>query len=98
LHVAAIVVAVVMFVSGYVFLFLSINEQFQIQHEINRKLLPAEQFEPTIWWFGAWRRFSQLQKQLLPESPRPRKLRRFLRTSFVLFAAGMLLVAISLKV
>jgi hypothetical protein len=69
LHLAATVVAVVLLVAAYVFLFKSLNEHFQMQHEINAKLPTAEKVEPMFWGSGTCMKFRQLQKELLPDSP-----------------------------
>lgn len=97
MHLVAIVVSVALLIAGYVFLFKSLNEQFQIQHEINAKLPPARKFEPMFWWFGTWEKFRQLQEELLPGSPRPQRFRRFRLTTFVLFLSGILLLAATLR-
>ena len=73
MHLVAIVASALLLIGGYVCFFRSLNEQFQIQHEINQKLPPEKQFEPLFWSIGTWERFSGLQKELLPESPRPRR-------------------------
>jgi len=75
----------------------SLNETFQIQYEINAKLPPDRKFEPVFWWFGTWEKFRPLQEELLPDSPRPRRLRRFRLTGFVLLTSGLLLLAVTLR-
>ena len=97
MHLAAIVVAVALIVASYVFLFRSLNEHFQMQHEINAKLPPAGKFEPVFWWLGTRLRFRQLQKELMPDSPRPRKFRTFQMPSIVFFAAGMSLLVVTFR-
>ena len=73
MQVIAIVVSVALCVAGYVYMFKSIQEQLQIQHEINLKLPPDQQFEPTFWSYWTWQKFKQLQDKLLPGDPRPAK-------------------------
>jgi hypothetical protein len=45
-----------------------------------------------LWWYGTWQRFRHLQRELMPGSPRPRRLRKFQVIGFVLLASGMLLL------
>jgi len=92
MHTVAISIAIALGVAGYVYILKSIQEQLQIQHDINSKLPPDKQFEPTFWGFGARERFRRLQKELLPESPRPRRLRRFQLIGFLLAGSGMLIM------
>jgi hypothetical protein len=94
LHLVAIVLSVVLFVAGYSFLFRSLDEHFQMQHEINAKLPPAGKFEPMFWGIGTRKRFRQLQKELLPDSHRLQKFHRFQVTSFAL---GMLFLVFALR-
>ena len=77
MHLAAILISIVLIVSGIVFMLRSVNEQFQIQHEINLKLPDGAKFEPALWWYGTWQKFRQLQEELLPDSPRPGRFRKF---------------------
>ena len=90
LHVAAIAVSAVLLVSGYVFLFKSLNEQFKLQHEINAMLPPGRKFEPVFWTISTRHRFRQLQKEVLPNSPRYRRYRMFGWTGLVLMLSGLI--------
>ena len=96
MHPAAIAIGAVLLVAGYVFFFKSLNEHFQMQHEINAMLTPARKFEPVFWWFGTWERFRQLQEEVLPDSVRPQRFRRFRLIGFAFFMSGMLLLVFSL--
>jgi hypothetical protein len=96
-HIVAIAISIALCVTGYAYLLKSINEQLQIRHEINLKLPGDKKFEPTLWWYGTWQRFRDLQKELMPGSPRPRRLRRFQVIGFVLLASGMLLLLATVK-
>jgi hypothetical protein len=95
-HSAAIAIGVVLLVVGYIFFFKSLNEHFQMQHEINSMLAPARKFEPMFWSLGTWERFRQLQKEVLPDSIRPQRFRRFRLIGFACFMSGMLLLVVSL--
>jgi hypothetical protein len=96
-HLAAIIISVALLLAGYVFFFKTLNEQFQMQHEINIKLPPTKKFEPIFWGFGTWDKFRQLQEEVLPDSPRPQRFRRYRLTAFVLFITGMLLLIVTVK-
>ena len=96
MHLAAIAVAVALLVAGYVFFFKSLNEHFELQHEINAELPAGEKFEPVFWWFGTWERFRQLQQELVPDSTRPQRFRRFRLTGFAFFFSGMLMLGLAL--
>jgi hypothetical protein len=97
LHLVGIVLSVALLVVAYVFLFKSLNEHFQMQHEINAKLPTVEKFEPMFWELRTRMKFRQLQKELLSDSPRPQRYRPFQLTSAVLFICGALLLAASLR-
>ena len=97
MHLVAILVAVALLVAGYVFFFKSLSEQFQMQHEINAKLPKTDQFEPVFWWLGTWGRFHRLQEELLPDSPRPQRFRRFRLSGLALLISGLLLLALTLR-
>lgn len=96
MHLVAIGLSVGLLLVGYVCLFSSLNEQFQIQHEINLKLPQDKQFEPTFWSFGSWNQFKTLQKELLPDSPRPHRFQTFRLAGFALLLTGMLVLAFTL--
>ena len=97
MHVAVIAICIGLCLAGYILIFKSIAQQLQIQHDINLKLPPDQKFEPTFWTFVSWQKFRELQKQLLPGDPRPRKLRKFQVMGFALLALGLLLLLIVLK-
>jgi hypothetical protein len=96
MHVAAILLSVALLVAGYVCIFRSLLEQFELQHEINRKLPASRQFEPAFWSLDTHDEFKQLQKELLPDSPRPHRLRAFSLTGFALLISGALLLVAAL--
>jgi len=77
MHIAVIIVAAALAVTGYVFIFKSIYEQIEPQHEINSKLPPSNQFDPLIWTWENKKQFHHLQKQLLPDSVRYRRYIQF---------------------
>jgi len=77
LHIAVIVAAAVLLIGGYACLFKGMSESFQLQHEINARLPKERKLEPVFWSFGTWQRLRHLQKEVLPESRRPVRLRWF---------------------
>jgi hypothetical protein len=96
-HLATILVGMVLLLSRYIFIFRSIREHLELQQEIHAKLPPNGKFELLSWWMGTREKFRQLQKELLPDSPRPKRLRRFHLMSFALFLSGVALLAIGLR-
>jgi len=97
LHIAAIAIAVLCGLGGYIYIFKSIQDQLNMQHDINLKLPPDRQFEPTFWNLGTWGKFRELQAELLPGDPRARRLLRFQVMGFTLLSLGVLLLLISFK-
>jgi len=91
MHTIWIAISAVLWITGLIYIFKSINEQFRIQHEINLKLPSDKQFEPKFWWFGNYEEFRELQSKLLPDSPRPGRLRRFQWIGCALSGAGVLI-------
>lgn len=98
MHTTVIAVSVALCIAGYVFILRAINEQIQIQHEINLKLPAHKQFEPTFWGYGTHEKFRELQREFLPASPRPRRLRIFRLIGFGMLACGMLILLMTLNV
>ncbi len=96
MHLAAIVVAVVLVVAAYVFLFKALNEHFELQHEINAKLPPNRKFEPLFWSFVTRRTFRELQKEVLPDSPRLKRSFVFRLLFFLFFFSALVLLAFGL--
>jgi hypothetical protein len=92
LHLATIVVAAFLVVAGYVLIFRSVNEHFQLQHEINAKLPADRKFEPLFWSLGTQRRFRHLQEEVLPGSPRLKKSRWLGAIGLVLVISGILIL------
>jgi len=89
-------VAIILVITGHVFIFKALDEHGEIQQEINSKLPSDRKFEPLFWWFGTWIKLRDLQKEVLPESKRLEKFKKFNLIGFVLFATGMLLLGFGL--
>jgi hypothetical protein len=98
LHIAAIAIAILLCVAGYVYIMRSLSEQFQVQQEVNLKLPKDQQFEPALWSFQTHRRFRELQQRLLPESPRSKRLRKLQITGFALLASGIAMLVVVLRI
>jgi polyferredoxin len=94
LHLAVIIAAVVLIVASYTCLFKSLNENFELQHEINAKLPPGRKFEPLFWWFGTRKKFRELQKELLPHNQRLKRSRRLGLLFFIFFFSAVVLLGI----
>ena len=50
-----------------------IYHQIHLQHEINNKLPKDQQLDPIFWGPDERWKLKRLQRELLPNSPRPRK-------------------------
>jgi hypothetical protein len=93
MHLAAIFVGALLVVAAYVFLFKSLSEQLHLEDEINARLPPDRKFKLIIRGMASWRKFRDLQKELLPDSPRPKRVRLFQLICLSLFLSGLLLLA-----
>ena len=96
-HLAAILVAAIVAVSAYVFLFKSLNEIFALQHEINAKLPLGRKFEPLFWSWGTREKLRRLQIELLPESQRLKRSRRFGLLFFLLFLLAITILGVGMR-
>jgi hypothetical protein len=92
MHTVAIVIGAVLFVSAQISWFLATYELMELQHEVNERLPAAEQFEPMFWSFVTRQKFRALQRNILPNSPRPRRARLFtvIGSAFFVLAIGVL--------
>ena len=61
----------------------------ELQFELNKRLPEGRKFEPLFWWFGTYVRLRELQRAVLPQSPRPKKALRFAYIGFALFFTGV---------
>jgi hypothetical protein len=68
-------------------------QYMEMQHELNARLPEGQKFEPLFWHFGTHMKFKRLQKQFLPESPRPRAIRQLRFAGFACFAIAVALLA-----
>jgi len=92
MSIVRIVVGVVLFLTAQVLLFLANQQYWELRFEVNAILPPAEQFEPTFWWWGTWQEFKRLHRRVLPDSPRPRRARRYAAAAFAAFLAAIALL------
>lgn len=97
MHIAAIAISVALCIAGYVYMFKAIKEEIEIQHEINLRLPDDQQFEPIFWSYWTWQKFRKLQNKLLPDDPRPQRLRKLHALGFALLVSGIALFLVVLK-
>jgi hypothetical protein len=77
--------------------FLSTYETWELRFELNDQLPPDQKFEPLFWSLSNRLQFRQLQKRVLPNSPRPRRAWHFGLAGFFLFFSGVALVTAALR-
>jgi hypothetical protein len=77
MHIIAILLSGALYVSALVCVLSGISQNLELQAEVNAKLPQNEQFKPLSWGFTTWQKFRQLQERVLPNSPRPKKIRRY---------------------
>jgi len=76
MHSLLIATGTILLVGALVCLILVSDQYWQLQFELNDRLPEREKFEPRSWlsWpTGSWSRFRELQRRVLPNSPRPRR-------------------------
>ena len=94
MHPLLIAIGTILIVGALVCLILASDQYWELQFELNDHLPEGERFEPRSWlsWpTGSWSRFRELQRRVLPDSPRPRRGRRL-----ALSAIGLLLCSLVL--
>src|SRR6516165_6690865 len=76
MHPLLIATGTLLHVGSLVCVILASNQYWQLQFELNERLPEDEKLEPRSWlsWpTGSWSRFRELQRRVLPDSPRPRR-------------------------
>jgi hypothetical protein len=92
MHNLLIAIGTLSLVGSLVCVILASDQYWELQFELNERLPEGEKFEPRSWLSlttGNWSRFRELQRRILPDSPRPR---RFLRLA--LSGVGLLVCSI----
>jgi len=80
MHQLLIALGTLLLVGSLVCVILASNQYWQLQFELNDRLPEDEKFEPRSWLSlttGRWTQFRELQRRVLPDSPRPRRGRHF---------------------
>ena len=92
MHPLLIAIGTLLLVASLVCVVLASEQYWELQFELNDRLPKDEKFEPRSWLSLTtrnWTRFRELQRRVLPDSPRPR---RFLRLA--LSGLGLLVCSI----
>ena len=97
MHIIAIAVCVCLYISALVCIFSGISQTFDLQAEIKTKLPESEKVEPLFWSYATWSRFRELQRRILPDSPRPKKIRRYALAGMSLLLAAILLTYLAIR-
>ncbi len=80
MHQLLIAIGTLLLVASLICVFLASNQYWQLQFELNDRLPEGEKFKPGSWLSvptGSWSRFKELQRRVLPDSPRFRRWRLF---------------------
>ena len=93
MNVAALIVGVVLTASGIVCVFVANYQYWELQSEVNARLLDGQKVEPLFWSLFTDLQFRRLRRAVLPESPRPKRALRFAVIGFVLFFSGIEVLA-----
>ena len=98
MHPLLIATGTLLLVGSLVCVILASNQYWQLQFELNERLPEDEKFEPRSWlsWpTGSWSRFRELQRRVLPDSPRPRRGRQFALSGIGLFVCSIVTFLLS---
>lgn len=88
-----LILGVALMAAGVICLFLSNYQYWELQFEVNDRLLSDQKFEPLFWTLATRLKFRQLQKRVLPDSPRPRRAWCLAFAGFCLFFSGVAILA-----
>ncbi len=97
MHVAAVLIGALLMAIGIGHLIAGSLQLMELQSEVNQQLPHRAKFEPLFWWLFQVRQLRRYQRDLLPESPRPRKATRFRVIGFSLFLLGIGLLLHGMK-
>ncbi len=98
MHSWLIAIGTVLLVGALVCLILASDQYWQLQFELNDRLPEGEKFEPRSWlaWpAGRWSRFRELQRRVLPDSPRIRRALQFALSGVALFVCSIIIFFLS---
>jgi len=94
MHPLLIAIGTILIVGALVCLILASDQYWELQFELNDHLSEGEKFEPRSWLSlntVNWSRFRELQRRLLPDSPRPRRFLRLALSGLGLFVASIVI-------
>ena len=87
------IVGIVFFAAAVVCAMAANLQYMEMQCELNKRLPEGQKFEPLFWHIGMHMKFRKLRKEFLPESRRPRLIRRLCLAGLVCFVVATVLVA-----
>jgi hypothetical protein len=94
MHQLLIAIGTLLLVASLICVILASNQYWQLQFELNDRLPEGEKFEPRSWLSlttGRWSGFRELQRRLLPNSPRPRRGRQFALSGIALLVCSIVI-------
>jgi hypothetical protein len=93
----AIVIGAALMATGVGHLIASTLQLVELQSEVNERLPQSDKFEPLFWTLGRQMQLRNLQKNLLPESPRFGKAVRFGAIGACVFFSGAAMLLFGLR-
>ena len=88
-----LIFGVALIAGGVICLFLANYQHWELQFEVNDRLPSDQKLEPVFWTPMTRVKFRQLQKRVLPNSPRPRRAWCFALAGFCLLFLGVAILA-----
>ena len=94
MHQLFIAIGTILLIGSLVCVILASNQYWQLQFELNDHLPEGEKFEPRSWLYlttGRWSSYRELQRRVLPDSPRPRRGRQLALSGIALLLCSIVL-------
>jgi len=94
MHQLFIAIGTILLIGSLVCVILASNQYWQLQFDLNDHLPEGEKFEPRSWLSlttGRWSSYRELQRRVLPDSPRPRRGRQFALSGIALLLCSIVL-------
>ena len=94
MHQLFIAIGTILLIGSLVCVILASNQYWQLQFELNDHLPEGEKFEPMSWLSlttGRWSSYRELQRRVLPDSPRPRRGRQLALSGIALLLCSIVL-------
>ena len=98
MHQLFIAIGTILLIGSLVCVILASNQYWQLQFELNDHLPEGEKFEPRSWLSlttGRWSSYRELQRRVLPDSPRPRRFLRLALSGLGLFVCAIVTFLLS---